>query len=106
MRGRTAIVTVRPRVDGGTVLISGASSGIGREFAAQLAARAGTLVVAARRAGLLEGLRAELMAAHPRLQGVALPVDLSDQRDVDRRVARQPLVFPGPSYRSVLRAPS
>src|SRR6202035_491407 len=86
-RGRTAIVTVRPPVDGGTVLITGASSGIGREFAAQLAARAGTLVVAARRAGLLEGLRAELMAAHPRLQVVALPVDLSNERDVDRCVA-------------------
>ena len=41
----------------------------------------------ARRAGLLEGLRAELMAAHPRLQVVALPVDLSDERDVDRCVA-------------------
>jgi uncharacterized protein len=80
-------VTVRPPVDGGTALITGASSGIGREFAAQLAARAGTLVVVARRAGLLEGLRAELMAAHPRLQVVALPVDLSEERDVDRGVA-------------------
>jgi uncharacterized protein len=80
-------VTVRPPVDGGTVLITGASSGIGREFAVQLAARAGTLVVAARRAGLLEGLRAELMAAHPRLQVMALPVDLSDEHDVDRALA-------------------
>lgn len=85
--GRTSIVTVGPPVDGGTVLITGASSGIGREFAAQLAARAGTLIVVARRAGLLEGLRAELIAAHPRLQVVALPVDLSDEDDVDRRVA-------------------
>ena len=80
-------MTVRPPVDGGTVLITGATSGIGREFAVQLAARAGTLVVAARRAGLLEGLRAELMAAHPQLQVVALPVDLSDERDVDQGVA-------------------
>jgi len=84
--GRTAIVTVRPPVDGGTVLITGASSGIGREFAAQLAARTGTLVIAARRAGLLEALRAELIAAHPRLRVVALPVDLSDERDVERAV--------------------
>lgn len=80
-------MTVRPPVDGGTVLITGASSGIGRELAVQLAARAGTLVVAARRAGLLEALRADLMAAHPRLRVVALPVDLSDERDVDRGVA-------------------
>ena len=80
-------MTVHPPVDGGTALITGASSGIGREFAAQLAARAGTLVVVARRAGLLEALRAELMAAHPRLQVVALPADLSDEHDVDRCVA-------------------
>lgn len=78
------IVTIRPPLDGGTVLITGASSGIGRQFAAQLAARAGTLVVVARRAGLLEGLRADLVAAHPRLQVAAVPVDLSDERDVDR----------------------
>jgi uncharacterized protein len=79
-------VTVRPPVDGGTALITGASSGIGREFAAQLAARAGTLVVVARRAGLLEALRAELMAANPRLRVVTLPADLSDEHDVDRCV--------------------
>jgi short-subunit dehydrogenase len=59
-RRRTAIVTERPPVDGGTALITGASSGIGRQFATQLASRAGTLVVVARRAGLLEGLRADL----------------------------------------------
>jgi uncharacterized protein len=80
-------VTVRPPVDGGTVLITGASSGIGRQFAAQLAARAGTLLVVARRAGLLEGLQAELAAAHPRLQVVTLPIDLSDERDVDQGMA-------------------
>src|SRR5208283_1873930 len=78
------IVTIRPPLDGGTVLITGASSGIGRQFAAQLAARAGTLVMVARRAGLLEGLRADLAAAHPRLQVAAVPVDLSDERDADR----------------------
>lgn len=80
-------MAVHPPVAGGTVLITGASSGIGREFAAQLAARAGTLVVAARRAGLLDELRAELTRAHPRLRVVTLPVDLSDESDVDRAVA-------------------
>jgi len=80
-------VRERPPVDGGTALITGASSGIGRQFATQLAARAGTLVVVGRRAGLLEGLRAELAAVHPRLQVVAASVDLSDERDVDRGLA-------------------
>jgi len=78
--------TVRPPVDGGTVLVTGASAGIGRELAVQLAARAGTVVLLARRAGRLEELRASLLARHPQLQVVALPVDLSDERDVGRVV--------------------
>jgi len=80
-------VNARPPIDGGTVLVTGASAGIGRQFAAQLAGRAGTLVLLARRAGLLEDLRAELLAGHPRLRVVALPVDLSDESDVDRVLA-------------------
>ncbi len=78
---------VRPPVDGGTVLVTGASAGIGREFAVQLAARAGILVLLARRAGRLEELRAGLLAQHPQLKVVALPVDLSDEGDVGRVVA-------------------
>jgi short-subunit dehydrogenase len=70
--------TARPPVDGGTVLITGASSGIGRELAVQLAARASTLVLVARRAGRLDELRASLLAAHPRLHVVAVAADLSD----------------------------
>jgi len=50
----------RPPVDGGTVLITGASSGIGRELAVQLAARAGAIVLIARRADRLEGMRTAL----------------------------------------------
>src|SRR5258708_3858631 len=80
-------VTVRPPVDGGLVLVTGALGGIGRELAVQLAARAGPLVLLARRAGLLEELRASLLARHPQLEVVALPVDLSDAGDVDRVVA-------------------
>src|SRR5512142_919426 len=78
---------VRPPVDGGTVLVTGASAGIGRELAIQFAARARTVVLLARRAGRLEDLRASLLAQHPQLQVVALPVDLSDERGVDRVVA-------------------
>jgi uncharacterized protein len=62
----------RPPIDGGTVLITGASAGIGREFAVQLAPRARTLILLARRAGRLEELRTTLVAKHPRLQILTL----------------------------------
>ncbi len=79
--------TVRPPVDGGTVLVTGASAGIGREFAVQLAGRARTLVLLARRAGLLEELRGSLLAGHPELRVICLPADLSDESDVERALA-------------------
>ena len=77
----------RPPIDGGTVLVTGASAGIGRELAVRLAPRAGALVLLARRAGRLEELRASLLARHPQLPVLILPVDLSDENDVDRAVA-------------------
>jgi len=76
-----------PPIDGGTVLVTGASAGIGRELAVQLASRARTLILLARRAARLEELRTSLLAKHPRLQVLALPVDLSDENDVDRALA-------------------
>jgi short-subunit dehydrogenase len=48
----------RPPIDDGAVLITGASAGIGRELAVQLAPRARMLILLARRAGRLEELRA------------------------------------------------
>ncbi|HSP78913.1 MAG TPA: SDR family NAD(P)-dependent oxidoreductase, partial [Myxococcaceae bacterium] len=58
---------MRPPIDSGTILITGASSGIGREIARQLAWRARTLVLVARREERLDALRDELSARNPTL---------------------------------------
>ncbi len=47
-------------LEGCSALITGASAGIGREFARQLAGRASSLVLVARRQERLEELRDEL----------------------------------------------
>jgi short-subunit dehydrogenase len=80
--------TGRPPVDDGIVLVTGASAGIGRELAIQLAARAGTLALLARRIDRLEQLRIELSARHPQLKVVAMAADLSDEGDVADVLAR------------------
>ncbi|MDQ4063214.1 MAG: SDR family oxidoreductase [Actinomycetota bacterium] len=69
----------RPPIDGGTILITGASSGIGRELARQLAPRARNLVLVARRAGRLEDLRPELEAKNPHLAVYIAACDLADE---------------------------
>ena len=61
---------------GTTALVTGASSGLGAEFAAELAARGTDLVLVARRLEKLETLAAQLQTAH----GVSvrvIPLDLS-----------------------------
>ena len=78
---------MRPPIDGGTILITGASSGIGREMARQLAPRARALAVVARRRERLEELRSELVAAHPRLVVSVQACDLTDLESSERMVA-------------------
>lgn len=60
-----------------TALITGASSGIGREFASQLAAQGHDLVVVARREAELAQVKAELQAEH----GVGVDVLVADLDD-------------------------
>ena len=59
-------------------LITGASSGLGREFAIQLASSAETLVLVARREPLLSELAEKLRKAHPALRVEILSCDLAD----------------------------
>ncbi|MBS1854846.1 MAG: SDR family oxidoreductase [Acidobacteria bacterium] len=72
--------------------ITGASSGIGAEFARQLAAAGHDLLLIARRRPRLEELAAELARAHGVQAGV-LEADLSLTEDIDRvadRLAAEP----------------
>jgi short-subunit dehydrogenase len=64
-----------------TVLITGASSGLGEEMARQLAALGHDLALCARRTDRLERLRADLAVAHPavRVEVRALDVDDHDR---------------------------
>src|SRR5262245_52555820 len=58
----------RPPIDNGTILITGASSGIGLELAKQFAQRARTMILVARRLQLLEKLSTELQASRKELE--------------------------------------
>ena len=73
---------------GKSALITGASSGLGEEFALQLADLGSTrLVLTARRADRLEELKKHLLEAHPALQVETITADLSDANAVTELIA-------------------
>jgi short-subunit dehydrogenase len=74
-------------IEGCHALITGASAGIGREFARQLGARAATLVLVARRRQRLEELRDELATRRPKLRIEVHPADLSKDEAIDELLA-------------------
>src|SRR3984957_1814001 len=61
-----------------TVLITGASAGIGREFARQLAPAVNNMILVARRKDRLEALELELKIINPQLEVFCRQLDLSD----------------------------
>jgi short-subunit dehydrogenase len=65
-------------------LITGASSGLGLEFARQLAPDAHALVLTARRQDRLQAIKAELSRTNPNLSIYCYALDLTDAGAVDR----------------------
>jgi uncharacterized protein len=72
----------RPPLDRSTILITGASAGIGREMARQLAPRAARLMLVARRDERLRQLEAEFARTAPRCIVDVLVCDLADRAAV------------------------
>jgi short-subunit dehydrogenase len=68
------------RISGSTILLTGATGGLGQAIARALDRRGGKLILTGRRTDVLEPLAAELDAR-------ALAVDLSDPAELDRLVA-------------------
>src|SRR5258705_6564896 len=66
------------KLDGCNALITGASAGIGREFARQLAGRARSMILVARRDERLVELADQLQREHPKLLVHIRKVDLGD----------------------------
>jgi hypothetical protein len=63
----------------GTVVVTGASSGIGLSIARELASRASTLILVARRRGRLDALATELSEKYTHCEIVVMPCDLGDR---------------------------
>jgi short-subunit dehydrogenase len=70
------------KINGCSALVTGASAGIGREFARQLAGRAGTVILVARRGDRLQELRGELTRRHPNLSVHVRVTDLADRLQI------------------------
>jgi uncharacterized protein len=75
------------KLDGCNALITGASAGIGREFARQLAGRAKSLILIARREQRLNQLRDELNQQYPNVAVSVCKTDLVDLAHLNELLA-------------------
>lgn len=75
---------MEPMISTGCVLITGASSGLGEEFAWQLAPEAERMVLVARRGPVLEQLAARLQEEFPGLEVIAHEADLTAAGECER----------------------
>jgi short-subunit dehydrogenase len=75
------------KLDGCNALITGASAGIGREFARQLAGRAKSLILIARREQRLNELRDELNQQYPNVAVSVRKTDLADLSHLNELLA-------------------
>jgi uncharacterized protein len=73
----------RPPIDNGTILITGASSGIGLELARQFAPRARAIILVARRLQLLEKLCSELQDVRKELKVHIEACDLNNLSSIE-----------------------
>lgn len=74
-------------IDNCSALVTGASAGIGREFGRQLASRARSLVLVARREQRLTELRDELLNRHPKLNVYVRKIDLAHSSQIEELIA-------------------
>jgi short-subunit dehydrogenase len=74
------------KIDDCNALITGASAGIGREFARQLAGRTRSLILIARREQRLNELRDELTQHHPNLRVHIRRTDLANLSEVEELI--------------------
>ncbi|KAI8871987.1 NAD(P)-binding protein [Ramicandelaber brevisporus] len=83
------------RLSGKSVLITGASSGIGYSCAARFAAEGCNLIVTARRLERLDELKSKLLAEHPSIKIHTVALDVRDRAQVNKVVADIPAEFNG-----------
>ncbi len=79
------------QISGNVIIITGASSGIGRATALALAREGCTLVLVARRENLLDALKAEVTSLGGR--AISFPMDLNNRGEVERMISATTKLF-------------